>query len=454
VTETDFVHRVVEEVDASLVDGLVPAVIYNNEDIHNAELERIFSKTWIFIGHESEIPRPGDYCLRYIADDPFIFVRDESGEIRVLFDACRHRGTQVCRADMGNTSHFRCPYHGWIYRNDGRLAGVPAMATAYKGLDRSKWGLIRAPHVESVRGLVFACLDPDAPSIDEYLGDMKWYLEMVFGLGKVTVIGAPQRWVINANWKLGAENFAGDDYHTITLHKSMYDIDVIGVPPQVNMIGHHIWAKSEHATHAVSFGIDDDPDSQLWWGMPPEVVALLDKSLLTSEQLDLARRSRTTVGTVFPNFSFIFVYMSADPANKPLTPMLGVRQWRPRGPGEIELWSWILAWDEAPAEFIDATYQLHMATFGTAGIFEQDDTEPWITITRTCGSTFARQSNYKLNYQMGSPGIGTSAEIDDWPGPGVAFNTRYEEGVMRNLIQDWVRYMRNGHGPSGSANGR
>lgn len=446
--DSSFVDDVVKEVDSSLTEGLVPAVIYNNPEIHQAELDRIFQKAWVFIGHESEIPQPGDYCLRYVGDDPFIFVRDEGGQIRLLYDSCRHRGTQVCRADRGNASHFRCPYHGWIYRNDGRLAGMPAMAQAYKGIDRSKWGLVHAPHVDSVQGLVFASLDPDAPSLDEYLGDMKWYLDMVFGFGNVKVVGAPQSWRIAANWKLGAENFAGDDYHTVTLHKSMYEIDVISVPPEVNMIGNHIWAASEHATHSVSFGIDNEPDSQLWWGLPPEVVAKLDKSRLSPEQLDLARRSRTTVGTVFPNLSIIFVYQSPDPANKPMTPMLGVRQWRPGGPDAIELWSWMLAWDDAPEDFNKAAYECHMATFGTAGIFEQDDTEPWTTITKTSGSSFARVNNYKLNYQMGSPGMGSSNRVPDWPGPGTAFDTRYEDGVQRNLLMNWVRYMRTGRGAS------
>ena len=235
-----YVDDVVERVADALEGGTVPAVIYNDARIHQAELERIFSRAWVFVGHESEIPHPGDYCLRYIADSAFIFVRDEAGAVHLFFDACRHRGTQLCRADIGNASHFRCPYHGWVYRNDGKLAGIPAITSAYKGFDRTGWGLIPAPHVESIHGLVFASLDPGAPPLDEYLGEMRWYLDLVFGLGKLRVVGEPQVWSIKANWKIGAENFAGDDYHTITLHKSMYDIGVIPVSPNVNMYGHHV----------------------------------------------------------------------------------------------------------------------------------------------------------------------------------------------------------------------
>jgi nitrite reductase/ring-hydroxylating ferredoxin subunit len=461
ITPSPFVDHVVDEVSRSLEQGLVPAVIYNNPEIHAAELERIFGRAWVFVGHESEIPNPGDYRLRYVGDDPFIFVRDEHGIVRLFFDACRHRGTQLCRAEKGNASHFRCPYHGWTYRNDGRLAGVPSLAVAYKGLDKDKWGLLEAPQIDSIHGLVFASLDPEAPTLREYLGEMGWYLDLLFGFGRPEVIGEPQRWAMGVNWKLGAENFAGDDYHTITLHKSLYDIGVFPISPDVNMYGNHIWAGGKHATHSLSFGVDEDPDSTLWWGIAPEVVELLDKSRLSAEQLDLARRSRVTVGTVFPNFSFICVAQSVDPARRPPVTMFGVRQWRPRGANAIELWNWIFCWKDAPEEYVRDSYQVHMATFGTSGIFEQDDTEPWTTITRTSGSTFARLSDYKLNYQMGMNGIGTAEVVPDWPGPGVALNTRYEEGVQRNMVANWIRYM-GGDGssalgaaaePSGARNG-
>lgn len=439
--ESEYVDRLVAEVRGSIESGVVPAAIYNDPEIHQRELEGIFSRTWVFVGHESEIPSPGDYRLRYVGNDPFILVRDEKGELHAFFDACRHRGTQVCRAEKGNTSHFRCPYHGWIYRNDGRLAGMPAMQVAFKGLKREDWGLIEVPKLESLHGLIFICLDSEAPTLDEYLGEMRWYMDLVFGFGDLTVMGEPQKWEMPVNWKLGAENFAGDDYHTVTLHKSMYDIGVIPVSPDVNMYGHHVWTRSPHAHHAVSFGLDNDPDSQLWWGVPSQEVEALDRSRLSPAQLDLARRCRTTVGTVFPNTSFIFVNQSVDPERKPPAPMLGVRQFRPKGPGTMELWSWMFSWNDASEEFRKASYECHMATFGSAGIFEQDDTEPWMTITRTAGTAFSRLSNFRLNYQMGSDGIGTASPIDDWPGPGKAFDTRYEEGAMRNLIRDWIRYM-------------
>src|SRR5438105_291117 len=80
----------------SMHDGLLPARVFNDPELHSREIDRIFTRAWTFIGHESEIPSPGDYVLRYVGNDAFIFVRDENGVVRLLFDSCRHRGTQVC----------------------------------------------------------------------------------------------------------------------------------------------------------------------------------------------------------------------------------------------------------------------------------------------------------------------------------------------------------------------
>lgn len=113
--------------------GMVPAHIYNDEHVFALEKERVFGRAWMFIAHESEIPSAGDYVVRRVLDDSFIVVRDEKGEVHAHFNMCLHRGMQVCRAEMGNASHFRCPYHGWSYRNDGRIVGLPFHQDAYGG---------------------------------------------------------------------------------------------------------------------------------------------------------------------------------------------------------------------------------------------------------------------------------------------------------------------------------
>src|SRR5215472_8204395 len=153
--------------------GMIPAHIYNDREIFDLESERIFGRAWVFVAHESEIPQPGDYLVRRVLRNSFIVARDEAGVVRALFNMCLHRGMQVCRAELGNASHFRCPYHAWTYRNDGRLAGLPFHAEAYGGDDgfaRAGQSLLPAPSMATLNGLIFISLDPDAPPLRDYLG--------------------------------------------------------------------------------------------------------------------------------------------------------------------------------------------------------------------------------------------------------------------------------------------
>src|SRR5918993_3387893 len=119
--------------------------VYFDPEVHDAELQRVFRRSWLFVAHESEIPSPGDYVTRVLGVDPVIVVRDEDGTVQVLLNSCRHRGTPLCRAAMGNSSHFRCSYHGWTYANTGQLRGVTFQVDVYgKDFDKSRFSLYRA----------------------------------------------------------------------------------------------------------------------------------------------------------------------------------------------------------------------------------------------------------------------------------------------------------------------
>src|SRR5579872_1098906 len=213
-----------------LATGLVPLRIFNDREIYELELRRIFARSWVFIGHEAEIPNPGDYALRYIGKDPFIFVRDQVGRIHVLFNSCRHRGSQLCRVEKGNAKYFSCPYHGWTYQNDGELVAVPARDEGYRQLKMSDWNLFAVANVTNYCGLIFANLDPNAVPFEQYIGKYRWYLDIQFMLSKrgMEVIGEPHRWQVDANWKQGAENFNGDSSHTLITHRSALQVGAAG----------------------------------------------------------------------------------------------------------------------------------------------------------------------------------------------------------------------------------
>ena len=123
---------------------------------------------------------------------------------------------RVCAEDMGLASYFKCPYHGWTYSNSGELISVPFFEGYQGGLDKGSMGLHQAPRVESCHGLIFANWDNRVQTLDDYLGEMKWVLDILFGrTAEMEVIGAPMRWEVDANWKLGAANFSGDGVHLI-----------------------------------------------------------------------------------------------------------------------------------------------------------------------------------------------------------------------------------------------
>ncbi|MCW8173579.1 hypothetical protein D8S78_23220 [Natrialba swarupiae] len=149
VTTSSRVERILDTHREALQDGQLPMTVYNDE-IFETELHRIFGQCWMFIGHETEVPEPGDYAKRYIGKDPFIFIRGEDGQIRVLFDSCTHHGSQLCKAEQGNSSHFRCPYHGWTFKTPATSPGSPPRP-GLRGARSRRVGTPRSARVETTR---------------------------------------------------------------------------------------------------------------------------------------------------------------------------------------------------------------------------------------------------------------------------------------------------------------
>jgi phenylpropionate dioxygenase-like ring-hydroxylating dioxygenase large terminal subunit len=424
-----------------LDQGLVPLRIFNNPEIYALELRRIFARCWVYIGHESEIPNPGDYAVRTIGEDPFIFLRDDDGVVRVLLNSCRHRGAQICRAEMGNRREFVCPFHGWTYKNNGQLIGVPARSQGYRVLNTADWGLFPAPHIASYCGLVFANLDPDAVPFEQYLGKYRWYLDIQFKLSKggMEVIGEPHRWLVDANWKQGAENFCGDSSHTQATHKSAMEVGIVrdaaaGAPGKA--FGLHV---HECDGHAISIRQVRRGESA-FWDYPEEVTRHFAPGALNETQFDLARRALVHNGTVFPNFSFLHFGLTDSP-DKPPAGYLSLRVWQPRGPGRMEIWNWILAPKEASKAYKRRAYQVGMSSFGPSGSFEQDDVAVWSGTARSAGMVFAEMNNLKCNYQMGLGAMGDVAPLADWPGPGHAVPSNAGEGGLRTFHRNWYGKM-------------
>jgi phenylpropionate dioxygenase-like ring-hydroxylating dioxygenase large terminal subunit len=201
--------------------GLVDRRIFFDEDIYQLELERIFARAWNFMCHDSQIPNPGDFFMTFIGEDRVIVVRDNDGLPQVLVNSCRHRGNAVCRAEEGHATSFMCTYHGWTYDLKGALVGVPGFKEVYhEELDRENWGLIKAAKVDTFKGFIFACMDPEAPSLWDFLGRVgRLGISYLGNRGDLKCVGGIQKYTIPCNWKLAVDNLF-DWYHVGISHRA------------------------------------------------------------------------------------------------------------------------------------------------------------------------------------------------------------------------------------------
>ncbi|MEX7468220.1 aromatic ring-hydroxylating dioxygenase subunit alpha, partial [Mycobacterium adipatum] len=188
--------------------------------IFEAEREVVFNRCWLYLGHESEIPAPGDFVRRSVAGRSLIFVRSaKTSQIRALHNTCTHRGATVCRTDSGNGKVFQCFYHAWSFNTDGDLVGVPDRQGYGPGFRMEEMGLRPVAAVESYRGFVFVTFDPDAESLVDYLAGARDYLDLLVDESESDweVVKGSNQYSINANWKLLVENSI-DGYHAAPTH--------------------------------------------------------------------------------------------------------------------------------------------------------------------------------------------------------------------------------------------
>ncbi len=200
--------------------------LYTDPQIFDEELERIFHRGWVFVGHRGEVPNPGDFRLKRIGLCPVIMVRDGAGKVNLLLNRCRHRGATVCNDERGNTRAFRCAYHGWTYKLDGSLAGVPYPEAYDEGFRREEFGLTHVPRVAEYRGFVFGSLSPAGITLEQHLGRAREQIDLFVGLSdadEVMVDCGAHKYDYRANWKLQVEN-AMDGYHAVTLHESFLGV--------------------------------------------------------------------------------------------------------------------------------------------------------------------------------------------------------------------------------------
>jgi phenylpropionate dioxygenase-like ring-hydroxylating dioxygenase large terminal subunit len=299
------------------------------------------------------------------------------------------------------------------------LTGVPFQQQAYGDqLDRASIAL-KTARVAEYGGLIFATWDPAAPSLDDYLGDARWYLDFYVGRAEMEVFGPPQRWEMPTNWKIPAENFASDAYHTGHLHAS---ISRLGLVPSARFAesGYHV-----HAGNGHGFGLGL-PAEQLVF--EPGVVPEFEQRL-APEQVGVLRQIKNMHGSIFPNLSFLI--SSANLGGR-IVSHTNMKVWTPKGPGRIEVLSWGLVEQAASPEWKDRSRQHYVFTFGPSSVFDQDDSETWMDITRNCGAPAAQDVSFFYVQGFGR----TPAR--SFPGPGEVYESKFSENNARAFYARWL----------------
>jgi nitrite reductase/ring-hydroxylating ferredoxin subunit len=189
--------------------GYVHRDVYTSPDMFQQEMTHIFASTWVYVGHESEIPAPNDFITRTIGRRPIILSRAKNGALHVLINRCTHRGALVCRQAQGNASRFVCGYHAWTFGNDGTCLGVPLSHAYGPDFDLRAQNLRPAARVESYRGFVFASLNGQVGPLTEHLAHARRYLDEWLDRGDrlpVQVRAGSMRFETHANWKVIYDN--------------------------------------------------------------------------------------------------------------------------------------------------------------------------------------------------------------------------------------------------------
>lgn len=396
-------------------DGLISPQLFIDEDLYKEEQEKIFGRAWLFLAHDSMIPNVNDFFTTYMGGDPVLVTRRPDGSVGAFLNACRHRGMRVCRAEDGNAKFFTCTYHGWAYDSKGKLTNVPHLDDAYfDELDTTANGLIPVAKVESYRGFIFGTFDASAPSLIDYLGEMKFFIDGISDHSPdgIEVLPGVIKWTIHSNWKLAAEQFAGDGYHAVTTHAS----SIMQMRDSINPVNGGQASFPEG--HGVSYMFNEDArfdneSLQAYYDTRKEVG--LDR---VGERISLVGNYN-----VFPNFSGL---LNGN----------DFRVWHPKGPNSFEIWKFCIVDKNAPDDVRKEVQRTSGMTEGAAGVVEVDDGENWDLIGRQLEQgTQVRKMAW--NYQMGINH--EDAVHNDFPG---RLGSRYfGEGPQRSFYRRWLEYM-------------
>jgi len=402
---------------------------FTQPEVIEAEYEAIFNTCWLYIGHESEVAKKGDFVRRVVAKRNLIFNRDMDGKVNAFFNTCPHRGAEVCREQKGNTKHFQCFYHGWIFGCNGELKSQPGSDRYCEEFKEQKRGnLVAVPRFSSYRGMCFVNFDPKAGSLEDYLGNAREYLDLVLDQSEsgMMVLSGMQEYAIRANWKLLVEN-SNDGYHAATTHATYLDY----------LANTHAKGMNKVALEGVGRGLGNGHavvEYDAPWGRPianwipswgeegkAELEAIRERlqKLHGKDKADrIAFKNRNIL--IFPNLVVNDIMA------------VTFRTFYPTAPNYMNVTGWALG----PAEESEWARKYRLDNFleflGPGGFATPDDVEA----LESC------QAGYQNSLECGTEWNDISK--------GMGMDTRYDdEAQMRSFWTEWNRRVREALGKEG-----
>ncbi|QCP49842.1 Rieske 2Fe-2S domain-containing protein [Trinickia violacea] len=424
-------------------DDRVHRDVYLDEALFELECERLFARSWVYVGHESQVPKSGDFITTSIAGQPLVMVRQADGSVRVLLNRCAHKGAMLVSAPSGNVGKFfRCPYHAWTYRTDGKPLAVPLRA-GYEGTRleacESSRGL-ESVSTSTYRGFVFARLARDGVAFEAYFGDVLKVLDNLADrspAGELRVAGGVFRSVMNCNWKMYVENVV-DAVHPISTHESAWQ-----TARDMSQTWEHDEPKPVALEQLLPFGSSYDFYQQAGARVFAHGHCILgtQSSIHTGQGLPPGYREALAAAHGESRAAEILAFA---PQNSMLFPTLAIKSTpqtmrviRPLAVNRTLVEIFALEPIGAPAEMLQRTLSYNRLVFSPMSVVAHDD----IQVFETMQAALAARGNPWVSLHREH----RSDEKQDAP-VDVSGNN---EILMRNLFRSWVELMQ--RRPDGSS---
>ncbi len=410
--------------------------IFVDEEIFELEMEHLFANTWVYVGHGSQIPNPGDFYTTTVGDQPVIMVRDADNTVKVLHNRCPHKGVEVAPEGCGNTGKFfRCPYHAWTFRLNGSLLALPLK----RGYDPEVFNECEASHgmaaVENVRDyhdFIFCRLNPEGQSFEDFFGESLTTIDNMIARspqGKLEIAGKPLRYMHDCNWKMLVDNQT-DTCHPMVAHESSAGT-AVHVWEDSGKVGPTPMAVEQFAPFISSYDFFEGMGIRVWenghghTGVNNSIHAAYSPIPGYMEAMHAAygeERTKEILGDVRHNTTYWPNIMVKGPIQT-------LRIFKPLAANKTLVESWAFKLVGAPDKLLERTLMYNRLINSPTSIVGHDDLEvyeraqvglesrgrKWVNVARLYDPTESHRKNEATN--------GTT------------------EWQMRNQYQAWARYM-------------